>query len=377
MSVAGDWIVKYGGSLTNTLDDVTEIFVRCGRTNITDQWNTSTMRIVARYPNGGATPALGNRIGIYAPSDPNATIFVAYVRNVSKIYGMPYDSTTGTAVADYLIIDAEAYLSRWSREVGAFSFTTTKTNVKEAIEEVGDHYDLPYDVDAALASVPCTTTTIPPGSPFGWLQDIIATAQIRVIDNWLSGNTVHFRRPDAFVAASQTPSDQTPTSTKITFDDITAQSLTDNFYNGVEVTADGVGEANAGATGGTNVQIYNVSTRAATVAQAQQIADYLYGQLNRTAITVSSISGKSNGQIATDPWIDLGGGGNLSTIITRRVAIEFRGETVDAVVEGFELTVEPSGWRMSLHLSGGEYYSALVLDSATQGILDTNTLGLY
>lgn len=380
MSVAGEWTVKYGATLVNGLDNVTEIFIRCGRTSITDQWNTSTVRIVARYPDGGTVPALSDKIGIYAASDPAATVFVAFVRDVSKIYGMPYDSGSSTAVSDYLIIEAEGYLTQWSRNSQAGPYTTTATDVKAAIEQVASAYNIDAEVDAALASVPVTTTTIPAGTPFAWLQDILATGQVRPVDNWLSGNKTYFRAPDRFIAASQTPSDQTLTSTKIAYDDITAQSLADNYYAGVVVSADGVGEASAGASGGfggAGVQIYTVSTRAATVAQAQEVADYLYGQLNRTAITVSSISGKSNGQTATDPWIALAGGGNLSIILTRRVAIEFRGDTLDAVVEGFELTVEPSGWRMSLHLSGGEYYSALVLDSATQGILDTNTLGLY
>lgn len=377
MSLAGDWVVKYDNN-NNTIANVQEIYLRVGRNNITDTWQVSQLRVVVWYPDPTVGIAgnlnLGDRLDLWGPAnDTVLTQWTGRVSDMRQVYGIPYDDALGYAVADYLIIEAEGGLADWNR-ITTDGYTVTSTNARDAIIEVADEFGLDVTSVSSLSKVPIKPTTIT-GTLGGWLQDIIATGQLRVVDSlgFDGSPTVGLYLADPVAYFDIQFSDTTLDATHLAFDEIESDSLADNYYTQVIVSSPDVGEATSTLAGASPVRSLTISTLAATVAQCQDVADYVRQALDQPGIGIATVGAKTNGQVAPDVNMNT----QFATLVRYGIIVDFRGVLRSGVIEGAELTVRPDGQRVTYHVSQAGYYSALVLDSATQGILDTNTLGLY
>jgi hypothetical protein len=162
-------------------------------------------------------------------------------------------------------------------------------------------------------------------------------------------------------------SDTTNNSTNHPYNQITFESLADNYYTQVIVEPESVPKVVV-STGSKPFRTYEVNTFTGTAGQAQDYADYLLSTYGTKAIRVSSITCPLNSQIGALPVYG-------QSWIGAQVSVLFRGTTYQCKIEGATWSGTPSESQVTFYFSANDLNNFLLLDNTVYGTLDYNRLG--
>ena len=149
----------------------------------------------------------------------------------------------------------------------------------------------------------------------------------------------------------------------IQYDNLTFGSLVDNYATKVIVSATGL----ADSTSGTGNLSYSLDTYASSTSDATAIAQFVAGNLAANTASPLQISCTIKEQSNTDMFAPL----NAPYLAT----VSFRGTTYSCYVLGFQMSGTPQDIRGTYYLASASFLSQFILNSSTNGVLNTNKLG--
>jgi hypothetical protein len=316
-------------------------------------------------------------------SGASAAYFAGKIIDIQRSYAIPYNSTSGAAPADRVVITV----------VGGTGVLASGYGRNGS---PGNTYDAGFTIIVGSINVARVWCTTPQNLPYtGTVKDMGQNVIMNTEGPWfdylnLVMNTIQYSVNDADLqrtgvgaeplvyGADFYPTGQTGKS--ISFVDDGSTGATVYKYAGIEY-ASSVQSAftQISVTSSLATQVsyvgnppyvgFTYPTAAATTSQASNLGTYILAVNNSTTPTPSSIS-TSTAQQASAAAL-----GKLSECpIGTAVTVKFRGTTVVATVCGISVSYYPdmASIRLSLTPSLGTPFT---LDSSAFGVLDTNRLG--
>lgn len=381
-------IVSYSTTLDGTYTTITgiqNVQIRRGRQYFQDNFPQTSLTVELIPANSYATPfAVGQFIDVRTSNSSSAPAwFCGQITDVERTYEMPYNSSTGAAPADRIIISATGALG--------FLGSTQLVNVARAAGEsaanariLGNSINV-ASVISAYPSAPNSAGTYN-CSALDAINDLARTAQ-QYLDDVDSIRTVFFGAlfrfymlPSGFAASNNiVPSFRdnivgTPSANQYRFNRLEFLSAaTTRFTKGV-VNAEGLTTQEA-TTGSAPFNTLTYSTYNANTADALSLANYLVrllsGSVQAAPYSISTDTATAPDCMALG-YLYLDG---LSVpLIGNEVQFVFRGSTVSGIVQGLQMnfTQELGSIRLFVAPTLGAPFR---LNSDTQGVLDTNRLG--
>jgi len=372
----------YDGADWLEIPYLVELNATVGRRQITDSWSSSTASFTFRYPTGFASPYTDLQVDVpirfFTPSNTTNAGWTGFIRDVTASWGKPYAG--GVGEADTLTVQAEGALARWGRIIGD-GFVPSTNTANGQLTEIVNHYGLSWNGNLTSEPVKAVGTT---SSILDWFQKFLNTTQGRPLDGMaISGDPE--AQPNVWVISNATNlfttvnfSDVANNATNDIYDVLNFDSLADNYVTQVIVTSPDYADQTA-QVGTEPYRSFTVDTYANSAAQAADIASYILATSQGQVIAPSEVSAISSGQ--NDGRIDTMNVPNAFYIFARLptffTKITFRGVTYVARIEGATISANPEQTRVTYYLSPQEANPWLILDSATNGVLDTNKLALY
>lgn len=369
------------GTTWTALTNVQNINFNAGRISQLDQIQTGTATVEMRYPTGYASPITtlvsGTRLRIrnITPSITTKLIWTGFISNVTAKYGIPYSA--GVGQTDYITIECEGCFARFARMQGN-NYAMAAGNINTQVASSNAQTGLTLQVQPLTTIDPTpvfngdlSATTIS-GSWADWVSTVCQTLNARL---WEFGDNAIIVSPFATKAINPPSfSDVSNVGNIQKYNQITFDSLADNFYTQVTVTPEGFSSATvtkAGAT--TPYRAYQVNTLNASTSQATDFANYLLANYGTARFAISSISCLAEAQAQN--YLDfIGWNTDLTTCAGTQVAVTFRGTTYQCIVEGVRMSATPAGAMYTFFVSGADLNSYLILDNTTFGKLDSNRL---
>jgi hypothetical protein len=380
-SFSGFVVEYYTSSAWVSIPNLVSLNCTIGRKQITDSFAASNSTFVFRYPTGFVSPLadLNIDIPIRFRTPNNLTgepSWSGFIKDASVEWGKPFNA--GVGQADYLTIVAEDAFALWGRVIGdglALGAGTASGTISVATA----NYGLAWNGNVTSEPVGASTVT---GSFMDWTQKIINTIQGRPLNGWNQPTALDAAQPPtAYLArnaeiqdATVQFSDTTNDATNRIYDQLTFDSLSDNYYDQVLVKSPGLADQTA-ETGSAPYRTFTVETFSNSTSQMDDIANYVLTIAQGQVIAPSSVSAVTSGQHTQN--LDTLGGTRFITTILKMVKIVFRGTTYYSRVEGATMSADPEQTRVTYYLSPQQANLWFVLDSAVSGVLNQNRLGLY
>lgn len=349
-----------------TLSNVVSFAMRCGREKQLDDYSADTAQLVIRYPTGYASPITGLVPGslIRVKHDAsNEFVYAGYISAVSVNYGIPYAGGVGNA--DFINISCESYYARFGRlqgfnqAISGGTFTTVAT-------DIGTYSSLTITPQTNAATQVVSASNVV--NTYGeWLSQYIRTINGRMAQ----AAAVIVYGPGDIVASSASFSDTANDATNQVYDNIEFSAFGDNYYTQVTVTPTAVA-AQTVQSGSAPYRSLNFNTFSSSVANAQNLANFMLSQYSTTDVQISSISCLSEAQ-NTFKLNNMGV--PTALLIGMQVPIKFRGTTYYGIIEGYAMTATPESSRWTYYISGASLNSTLILDDTVFGKLGTGKLG--
>lgn len=349
---------------------VTDVQVNVGRKRIIDRWQPSEVTVSLINP----TPVATLRIDGYLTVKGIGFVIVSIDRN----YGIPYNSGTGAAPQDIVTLRGLSYGLRYCGAIKYQNETLAQNTLEEYAYIATGNISMggaPTFVGPAWSTFTAKLTSFS-GSGLDFLNSLVNGVVGYVQDQGVFNNVIFQNNlrlgssgafaKDNYVNFTDTGSQSSATNTYY-FDQIQFEASTENDYGLVVVTYNvGANTVTSGAGGSE----YQTNTLLNQQAQAQQMADILQSILSASELTPYAISTKSS---ITDGYDQT----TQTTYLLpgTRIGITFRGQTYNAICEGFTITSTINDDRYTYYLSPA-LAQPLILDDTAFGILDTNTLAL-
>jgi hypothetical protein len=352
------WDVVIAG---NTLTNVQGVNLNLGRQNLQDPFRAGTATITGRNINALPSIAIGNTVQLTADGDGTGDyiMFRGLVSDVVFQYGM-------VANEDIWTITAEDALGGAGREVVTNSWTSTDTTYQAAQElVVGTEIEIESVSPSLAGSSIVSARTITNGNVLEVLQQLIQTEQGRIYG--LTFDTIRWVGRDelGFVASYEfTDNSITPTLPTTSYDVLNFRAFADNVANRVVVEPQSVAPQSFGSGAKTfTLKSYDVST-----TQAQNLAAYVLSTLTDTAEVPFSVSTRSSMQSNND-LLGMTAQGFYNLI---RLPIVLRGVTYQCLIEGVQISSNPSDTRFTFTLSAAANQAFFILDNTFYGRLQDN-----
>ena len=352
------WDVVIAG---NTLTNVQGVNLNLGRQNLQDPFRAGTATITGRNINALPSIAIGNTVQLTADGDGTGDyiMFRGRVSDVSLQYGMVANEDTWSITAEDALASAgrELFTEGWPD-----NFTTY-----EAAQEVVNETEVDVEsVSPSLAgSSLVSAQSFSNGNMLEVLQQLIQTEQGRIYG--LTFDTIRWVGRDelGFVASYEfTDGTLTPTLPTTTYDVLNFRALADNVANRVVVEPEGLAAQSSGTDGKTfSLKSYDVST-----TQAKNLADYVLSTLRQTTNVPFSVSTRSSMQ-ANNDLLGMTAQGFYNLI---RLPIVLRGVTYQCLIEGVQISSNPSDTRFTFTLSAAANQAFFILDDTFFGRLQTD-----
>lgn len=369
------WSIKANGNAVTDVELVS-VNVQMGQRYILEPLSASTMTITGRYPAGYATPNPDLVIDAEVELYENTTTFVykGRVTDVVLELGIPYSG--GVGPADFVTISVEGVLGVAGRT------NVTTTTADDTVSKVYSGFPPPMlvtaladagiDIGAAANAFPIAPTNrtwngleliqawwntypfVVSEGPFG------ATA------GYLTG--AYAGRPTNTVNFSDTANN----ATNQVYDQITIDSLSDNYYTAAELTREASSAVGSYQVGSEPYVLYTGLTIAASDAANQSRAEVIPNVYGVASFDVVGVSCLSEAQNSWNLWL---GNSSAAAVMGSLSNVTFRGNTTTVIIIGMTITATPETSRITYFFTPKRYFEWLTLDSATVGILDTNRLG--
>ena len=349
------------------LPDVQEINISIGRQDQLDQARASTGSISARYPTGYVLPntylVSGNFIKVQNATDPtnNYIVWLGIISNVTISYGIPFADSVGPA--DRIDISVEGSFARLGRLQGAsYAMAAGTVAVQAAAATTQITTVVAYNNPSSTETMGATTVS---GTWGDWLARIAQSLNGRIIDGtfatdvWVRDDDgwdpVVF--PTGVDVSTINFSDTTNDATNQVYDVINFQSVTDNYYTQVIVSAEGFADATATKAGAVQpYRTYQVNTLNGSLAQAQTFADYLLSIYSSQSFELSSVScmaeAQNNFKLDTIGGVPVAGSVfQWPFSVGTEITVTFRGTVYPCIIEGCTMSATYAGARFTYYLS--------------------------
>jgi hypothetical protein len=330
-SFSGFVVEYYTSSAWVSIPNLVSLNCTIGRKQITDSFAASNSTFVFRYPTGFVSPLanLNIDIPIRFRTPNNLTgepSWSGFIKDASVEWGKPFNA--GVGQADYLTIVAEDAFALWGRVIGD-GLALGAGPASGTISVATANYGLVWNGNITSEPVGASTVT---GSFMDWTQKILNTVQGRPLNGWNQPTALDAAQPptaylarnaeiyDATVQFSDTAND----ATNRIYDELTFDSLSDNFYTQVLVKSPGLADQTA-ETGSAPYRTFTVDTFSDSTSQMDDIANYVLTIAQGQVIAPSSVSAVTSGQHTQN--LDTLGGSRFITTILNMVKITFRGTT--------------------------------------------------
>jgi len=353
------------------LQNVQQISGSIGRQQLQDVFEPSSMKISARYPNGFSAPnsslVVNTQVRVKRTGSAY-TMWTGRIRNVSVEWGIPYNSGTGTGVADFVNIECEGALAQWGRLQGNGLFVTAGT-IRNQIGQVVAGTNLNYGTTYTAENEPSLSASEVTDSLSNWLNTECFSVGATIKDG--GGTDIGVYGRDWLGNLPVSFSDVTNNESNQAYDNIVFDSVSADYFTEIELNTYSYGDVVV-TTGTAPFRTLRQTTFNASASQATDLANYLLGIYGDNGFGISSISCNSEAQ---NSWaLDLGYG--WWDIIGYTTYVYFRGQTFRCTVLGSDFSATPEGGsRFTYYLADVGLTPFLVLDDTTFGILDTNKLG--
>ena len=380
--------VNYSTTINGTYTSLTgiqSVSISRGRQRFNDNFSGTRCTIELIPATSYATPlAIGQFLDVRATNVANAAAyFVGTITDIERKYAIPYNTSTGLAAADRIIISATGTTGVLGKATLA-DYTLTETDCTASITgaalEVDTWVTYIYPDYTRIINSPSTVSNI---GVLDLVNGLLRTCQYFIddIDNkrvtYAGKANIGATFSPGVNNSSYTFSDA-GTSGAYTFTDLEYLSSVQNTFTEAQVLA--LGLATQSATSGSapyNTLVYN--TYNVNTVDAESLAGYIINmQSVPTAvpysITTNTLTAPTCTDISvlttTDALFTAGQTVNLGAAIT----VIFRGTTVTAQTQGINTTFYTDYATVQLFLSPS-LGTPFILDSSVFGVLDTNRLG--
>jgi hypothetical protein len=356
------WTVVYDGSVN--IDDVQNISITKGRSQITDPFKGGTATITGREVSSLPALEIGKEIEIVATEGLNDfTMFHGIIADVQINFGIISAMDTYTISCE----DALAIAGRGQTH-DPFGWAAGRSTYTAAEDVLYDAFTSALSFSGSTSSSFVSGQSAPNANVLQLLNKIIATEQgyLFALDpftiQWI-GRNEYQTQP---IIGDFTDDTLVTINDQATFQNVTFRSYADSYFDQVVVEADGLLPRAAGLGN----RVYTIQTFDETLGQAKNLADYLLATLQvqeSVPSTLSTIAEIQNTNVAIEAAQTAGSG--------RRCGLILRGDSYTVFVEGSTVTATPAQTRISLNLVSSEALSFFILDSTAFGRLDTDRLG--
>lgn len=375
------------GVTFTTIDNLQNVTVTAGRQAQIDNFTASRLSLTFRYPNGFASPLTdllpGAHIIVEAQTTTGGfpfTAFYGYITDVSVEYGIPYANSVGNA--DYLMVSAEGGLAKLARTSGnGYAMAAgyvSDTNVpangqlgKAASQSgvgVGPYPPIYWNARQASAATVS-------GSWADWLNQMAFTFAGRISDG---AETVLLSFQPIADYSTNSAFYLSDTGTGIPYDQITVDSLAQNYFTQITVDPDGYA-AQTVATGSAPYRNYTVNTWSPSTGAATDLATWYLNNYDDPALAVSALHINLNDARTNGVNQFFGSATSSATMgafpIGVQIKVLFRGQTYVCIIEGGSLSATPDRASLTLYVSGADLNAYLTLNNPTFGTLNNNKLG--
>jgi len=375
--------VNYCATVNGTYTSITgvqSVSINRGRQRFQDNFPQSSCVIELIPAASYALPfAIGQFIDVRdANTAFSPAYFVGVITDVERKYAIPYNSSTGLAPADRIIITATG-------ATGALGAASLSGYALPAGLTVDTLYNAAYS-NNVYAATDRTTTVLNSaqtftGGAFDLINGLLKTLQW-FIDDWdnnrmatsgalsIGRSVTYFPQGrNGFYSFSDNG-----TIGSFKYSDLQYLNSVQNSFTEVQVVAPGLAtQTESSGTAPFNTLVYN--TYNASTSDANSLAGYVLQTQSSSAITPYTISTNTN---IAPTCISLS---VLAAVLTyyelhlgEVIKITFRGTTVDAVIQGINTTFYPDYATVQMFLAPS-LGIAFILNSSTFGVLDTNRLG--
>jgi hypothetical protein len=357
------WSVIYDGSVN--IDDVQNISITKGRSQITDPFKGGTATISGREVSSLPALEIGKEIEIVATEGLNDfTMFHGIIADVQINFGIISAMDTYTISCE----DALAIAGR-GQTSDPFGWSAGLSTYQAAFEVLYNAFTSALTLSGSSSSSFVSGQLAPNANVLQLLNKIIATEQgyLFAVDpftiQWI-GRNEYQTQPKI---GDFTDDTLITINDKAKFQNVTFRSYADSYFDQVVVEADGLLPRAAGLGN----RVYTIQTFDETLGQAKNLADYLLATLQvqesvpSTLSTIAEIQNTLN--VAIQAAQTAGSG--------RQCGLILRGDYYDVFVEGSTVTATPAQTRISLNLVSSEALSFFILDDPAFGRLDSDRLG--
>lgn len=373
-----------GDILEDVTDDVETITVRRGRSRELERYQAGSSTVVLDNSGRKYDPAAGTAITPFGASmRPRKAVSVTTAgfpvfAGVVDDWDLEY-RLNGDHVASVKTVDGFVFLANQEIE----PHTTTPQTTGERIESILDRSEIAWpagrrDIDTGVATLQADaiggTANPAPVNALQYLQKIDEAEQGALFIG-ANGSLVFRDRPSLQILTNTVFADD---GTGIPFTNIDASFGSEELRNRVTVTrlnggtATAVNTASVTEYGAIDFEIRD--TLLADDTQAQTLADVIVARYAEPLLRVNGIEVVLN--VLSAQHVDEVLALDLGSLVQVKYTPSGIGETIDQFVrlDSIEHNITAAQHRIRFSFSQGEE-PALVLDSATFGILDTNTLG--
>lgn len=376
--------VSYCATLSgtyNALTGVQSVSISRGRAYFKDNYQITTCT-VELIPATSYSPALaiGQFIDVRTSNTSSApAYFVGKITDVSRTYGIPYNSGSGYAPADRIVITAVAATgSIAANTIGSYTMAFSNCAVQIGLLAGLSNCATAYSTEAANDSRQSNLVNVSGEGALDLANKIARTAQFVISDADGNRNSTTFY-PDPTIFVYRT------TNAAVTFTDTTSggykynqiefESSALTTFNDVNVFSPGVTTQTVSAATGTFNSL-DYYTYAINTTDAADLAGYIYNLYNtNTTATPLKIATDTDVDDSWPPLTYLANSlGTTGDYLGAGVIIDFRGTTVLAAIQQFIVNfyVDRATLQLSLSPNLGIPFT---LDSTVFGVLDSNRLG--
>jgi hypothetical protein len=341
--------VKKGAT---TITNVQTCTMTKGKVKVSDNLRPGTATITGRRPDLLPSLEIGDNINVllYGPDGIQYQEYEYRVADLRVDYGFLSSMDTWTLELE----DAFAYLGRALVTRTWTAGTPASTVAYNICADVGIY----LGVNATSLST-VSAQIVTDGSALDVFQTLVNT-EAALVQAGATGIQWYSRGWQSSLYYRSFSDDGTGTL----YDALTFGSLADNYADKVVVYPRGGTEV----VTGTGIFSYNLDSYSFDTGQATQLGLYMKGVFdvqNSTPLTMSVLLNQD-----TYPWNMLN-----ATQVGNAVSITFRGNTYNALIEGFTVTSDTTATRITYNLSSTAFYAFLTLNDAVLGRLDYNKLG--
>jgi hypothetical protein len=378
--------VNYCATIDGTYTSLTGIqtvSISRGRQRFQDNFTQTNCTIELIPATTYALPlAVGQFIDVRnANTDTSPCYFNGRITDIQRNYSIPYNSGTGYAPQDRIIITATGPTGALGTS-SLSNYLLGTTDCTDAIYQLALSVGI-YATFQQYASVQCSTTLNVNGGTLDLVNALLRTSQYFIDDldqlrTYIDGSVTANLYPAGQGNTSFTFSDS-GTAGAYKFSDLQYLSSVQNTFNQVQVSPAGLATQTA-TSGSAPYNTLPYQTYNKTTSDALSLANYILAVQSVTtpvpfSVTTSTLLDSSVTALSvvndrlntflfdTKPM-------NLGASVT----VIFRGTTVTATIQGINTTFYDDYATVQLFLSPS-LSSSFTLDSTVLGVLDTNRLG--